>query len=325
VSHPFHIVDVFAQQRYTGNQLAVVRGAGDLSDREMQQVAAEMNYSETTFIESEERSPGGYPVQIFTPETELPFAGHPTLGTAHVLREAVLGDDSEAERVIPLSLGVGEVPVTIERGGEGGNGEEERFWMRQPDPFFGEWIDPGLATGVLSLEEDDLDPEFAPRVVSTGLPTLVVPLRSIEAVRQARIDDANYGELLDSTDAGLVLGVCAETDHPENDLHVRVFAEAHGVGEDPATGSANGCLAAYLARERYFGSSIVEARVEQGYELDRPSLLLLRASDAMSTADRTQNPAIEERDGGEGRNEEGSEVEVRVGGRVIPVAEGELL
>ena len=131
--------------------------------------------------------------------------------------------------------------------------------------------------------------------------------------------------MLDRTDAGLVLVVCAETTHPENDLHVRVFAEAHGVGEDPATGSANGCLAAYLARERYFDSSIVEARVEQGYELDRPSLLLLRASDAMSTADRTQNSAIEERDGGKGRNGEGSGVEVRVGGRVLPVAEGELL
>jgi trans-2,3-dihydro-3-hydroxyanthranilate isomerase len=297
-----------------------------------------MNYSETTFIESEEWSPGGYPVRISTPETELPFAGHPTLGTAAVLCE-IVGDDSGSggsgepgkgadgggSEVIPLSLGVGEVPVTVERGADEDDQGDEQFWMRQPDPDFGERVGRSFAAGVLSTEEGDLDSDFAPRVVSTGLPTLVVPLRSIEAVREARIDDANYGELLDRTDAGLVLVVCAETTHPENDLHVRVFAEAHGVGEDPATGSANGCLAAYLARERYFDSSIVEARVEQGYELDRPSLLLLRASDAMSTADRTQNPAIEERDGGEGRNGEGSEVEVRVGGRVIPVAEGELL
>ena len=318
------MVDVFAQQRYTGNQLAVVRGAGDLSDREMQGIAAEMNYSETTFIESEERSPGGYPIRVFTPETELPFAGRPTLGTAAVLRETV-GDDSEEDAAIPLSLGVGEVPVTVERGADEDDQGDEQFWMRQPDPDFGERVGRSFAAGVLSTEEGDLDSDFAPRVVSTGLPTLVVPLRSIEAVREARIDDANYGELLDRTDAGLVLVVCAETTHPENDLHVRVFAEAHGVGEDPATGSANGCLAAYLARERYFDSSIVEARVEQGYELDRPSLLLLRASDAMSTADRTQNSAIEERDGGKGRNGEGSGVEVRVGGRVLPVAEGELL
>ena len=164
-----------------------------------------------------------------------------------------------------------------------------------------------------------------PRSIEAGRRASEVPSRRRGAVREVRIDDANYGELLDRTDAGLVLVVCAETTHPENDLHVRVFAEAHGVGEDPATGSANGCLAAYLARERYFDSSIVEARVEQGYELDRPSLLLLRASDAMSTADRTQNSAIEERDGGKGRNGEGSGVEVRVGGRVLTVAEGELL
>ena len=208
------MVDVFAQQRYTGNQLAVVRGAGDLSDREMQEIAAEMNYSETTFIESEERSPGGYPIRIFTSETELPSAGHPTLGTAAVLRETV-GDDSEEDAAIPLSLGVGEVPVTIERGAD------EQFWMRQPDPDFGERVGRSFAAGVLSTEEGDLDSDFAPRVVSTGLPTLVVPLRSIEAVREARIDDANYGELLDRTDAGLVLVVCAEITHPENDLHVR--------------------------------------------------------------------------------------------------------
>ncbi|PSP72763.1 phenazine biosynthesis protein [Halobacteriales archaeon QS_3_64_16] len=325
MSHPFHIVDVFAQQRYTGNQLAVVRAAGDLSDREMQQIAAEMSYSETTFIESEEQSAEGYPVRIFTPETELPFAGHPTLGTACVLRETVLGDDSEVEGVIPLSLGVGEVPVTIERGEERDSGEDERFWMRQPDPSFDEQVDPGLAAGVLGLDEGNLDADFLPCVVSTGLPTLVVPLRSTEAVREARIDDANYGVLLDATDAGLVLAVCSGTVQPENDLHVRVFAEAHGVSEDPATGSANGCLAAYLARERYFDSSTIEARVEQGYELDRPSLLLLRANDRVGRAGRTGNSATEKRAGRKDGDEAGSGVEVRVGGRVIPVAEGELL
>jgi trans-2,3-dihydro-3-hydroxyanthranilate isomerase len=325
VSHPFHIVDVFARKRYTGNQLAVVREAGDLSDREMQQVAAEMNYSETTFVESESASTEGYPVRIFTPETELPFAGHPTLGTAYVLREAV-GDDTQ-EEAIPLSLEVGEVPVTIERGAGEDRQSDDRFWMRQPDPSFGERVDPDLAAGVLSLEEDDLDSDFVPQVVSTGLETLVVPFRSIETVRQARLEEASYGQLLDETGAGLVLAVCAETVRPENDLHVRVFAEAHGVSEDPATGSANGCLAAYLARERYFGSATVEARVEQGYELGRPSLLLLRASDTIDGTGGVENSTTEGGDGETGGNEDGGRdgVDVRVGGRVIPVAEGELL
>jgi len=158
MSHPFHIVDVFAERRYAGNQLAVVREAGDLSDDEMARIASEMNYSETTFVESDEPTEAGYPARIFTPNTELPFAGHPTLGTAFVLREAVLGgddddgggddesDDSAAIDTddIALSLGVGTVTVTVD-----GEDDDELFWMRQPDPSFGATIDSAVADGTL--------------------------------------------------------------------------------------------------------------------------------------------------------------------------------
>lgn len=324
MGYPFHIVDVFAEKRYTGNQLAVVREAGDLSDDEMARIANEMNYSETTFVESDEPTETGYPVRIFTPNTELPFAGHPTLGTAFVLREAVLGgsgddsgsddesDDSAAIDAddIPLSLGVGTVPVTVE-----GEGDDELFWMRQPDPSFGATIEPEFAAEVVSVDDDDLDPGFAPRIVSTGLPTLIVPCRSLEGISRAGIDDESYERLLDATDAENVLVFCPETVHPENDLHVRVFAPVHGVPEDPATGSSNGCLAAYLARERCGDSSAIDVRVEQGYELDRPSVLYLRASDGGSH--------------GNGKSEEeaagSAEIDVRVGGRVVPIADGTLV
>ena len=331
MSRPFHIVDVFAEERYTGNQLAVVWDAGDLSDSEMQRIAAEMDYSETTFIESATPTGEGYPVRIFTPETELPFAGHPTLGTASVLRERVLdsaedgdGETDEPGDEIALSLGVGEVPVTIE-----GEGDDELFWMRQPDPSFGERVEPVLAARAVNLDEPDLDGEFAPRVVSTGLPTLVLACRSLDAVRRARIDDEHYRELIEASDAETVLVFCPETVESDNDLHVRVFAPVHGVPEDPATGSSNGCLAAYLAREHFFGSPAIDVRVEQGYELDRPSLLYLRTEDAAdgSGSEDVDGTGNEDESEAGSNGSDGSEtaIDVYVGGRVIPVATGELL
>ena len=185
--------------------------------------------------------------------------------------------------------------------------------MGQPTPSFGATIEREFAARVVGVDGTDLDSAFAPRVVSTGLPTVIVPCRSLEAVSRAGIDDESYERLLDATDAENVLLFCPETLHPENDLHVRVFAPVHGVPEDPATGSSNGCLAAYLAREQYGGAPEIDVRVEQGYELDRPSLLLLRANDGGDGA------------GAGGREDDGDGIEVRVGGRVIPIADGRLL
>ena len=306
--YPFHIVDVFTDQKYAGNQLAVVGGAADLTADEMQAIAREMNYSETTFIESddldagvsasggspEQRADGGYDVRIFTPESEIPFAGHPTLGTAQVLREVA---DDGADEVL-LNLAIGQIPVTVQRAADG----TEVLWMEQVDPEFGATLEDHIAAEVVSFEPEDLPGEYPAQVVSTGLPTLVVPLDSLEAVREAEIDrgayDAHVVEELGITN---VLVFAPGTVHDENDLHVRVFSPAHGVPEDPATGSSNGCLAAYLARHRFFGTPEIDVRVEQGYEIDRPSLLCLRAAD------------------------EGESVRVEVGGCVVSVAEGRLV
>lgn len=325
---PLHLVDVFAERKYAGNQLAVVRRAGDLADDEMQAIAREMNYSETTFVESPEPGEGGWDVRIFTPENELPFAGHPTLGTAHVVREALAEGRPDEVR---LNLGVGQIPVTVEDGGgngdggDGGDGDAggnsdaggdgdgggnddgdgdaggEVLWMTQQPPTFGAVLDPGPAAAALGLDPADLDAEFPARVVSTGLPTLVVPVQGLDAVRRAgTVRDPYYEHVVDGAGAENLLCFAPETVRDDNDLHVRVFAEVHGVPEDPATGSSNGCLAAYLARERYLGGPEVEVRVEQGYEMDRPSLLYLRAADR------------------------GEAVSVRVGGSVVPVADGTL-
>lgn len=260
----FHIVDVFTERRYAGNQLAVVESLGELADEEMQRIAAEMNYSETTFIESFDAS-GGYDVRIFTPAEEIPFAGHPTLGTAAVLRERT--DDEAIELVLP----VGTIPVTAEH-----TGDRETLWMTQRQPEFGERIARETVAGAVSLSSNDISEDLPVQIVSTGLPAIIVPLDGRSALERAAIDRSAYDALVESRDAKNVLLFCDEPRNEENDLAVRMFAPYHGVPEDPATGSANGCLAGYLIEQ---GSDSVSLRVEQGYEMGRPSLLHLRADE----------------------------------------------
>lgn len=289
----FYILDVFAEKRYAGNQLAVVRDAGALSGDQMQEVAAEFGFSETTFILSEKPGKsGGYSVRIFTPREEVPFAGHPTLGTAYVIAREVMGDDMDdtVDRVT-LDLKAGSIPVTV----------AGTLWMRQLPPSFGDTLDTAELSRVLGLGQDDVDDRYPVQEVSTGLPTIVVPLRNLAALIRCRIDLAGYYKLVERTTAKGILAYCTEPHETGNHLAARFFADYYGVPEDPATGSANGCLAAYLIEHEYFGVGAVDVRVEQGYEMGRPSLLHLRAE----------------------RGEE-EEIAVSVGGKVQVVAKGEL-
>ena len=265
----FYIVDVFAEEKYSGNQLAVFRNADDLSDVEMQKIAKEMNYSETTFILSDEMRDGGYDVRIFTPEREVPFAGHPTLGTAYVIQREIIRKPIET---IILNLKVGQIPVTINYV----EGHIDVLWMRQNPPSFGRVLDPKSISHVLNLDENDIDDKYPVQEISTGLPFIIVPLKTLEAVKRASLDKEKYLKLIRNLDAKAILIFCPETYNPQNNLNVRVFADYFGVPEDPATGSANGCLAGYLIRYRYFGRDRIDVRVEQGYEIGRPSLILIR-------------------------------------------------
>ncbi|MBU0518855.1 PhzF family phenazine biosynthesis protein [bacterium] len=286
----FYILDVFAEQKYAGNQLAVIRGGGQLSQAEMQQIALEMNYSETTFIMSETEMQGGFDVRIFTPKTELPFAGHPTLGTAWVIQREILGEPVDK---VTLNLGVGKIPVTFT--------DEGILWMKQVEPEFDRPITALTMSGVLSLDEEDIDEKFASQKVSTGFFSIIVPVKSLDAVKRARIDRALHDHLIENTGPCGILVFCPEPVDSENTLHARFFADALGVPEDPATGSANGCLAGWLVKHRYFGSDSIDIKVEQGYEMGRPSILYLKAS------------------------ESDSKIDVNVGGKVVMVAKGELV
>ncbi|WP_225332747.1 PhzF family phenazine biosynthesis protein [Halomicrobium urmianum] len=289
MSSPLHLVDVFARERYAGNQLAVVTDADGLDDDEMQDFAAEIGFSETTFVTGEPTD-GAWSVRIFTPEAEVPFAGHPTLGTADVIREH-LADDRPDEVV--LDLEVGEVPVEVrERDGT------ETLWMTQRPPEFRDRLDHDDLAEVLGLSPDDLERGWPAQVVSTGLPTIVVPLIDRTALERIDVDRAAYDAVTGDRDAKNVLAFSFDPRDDANDVADRMFAPYYGVLEDPATGSSNGCLAAYLAR--HGDGDAVDVRVEQGYEMGRPSLLHLRA-------------------------EADDPVHVEVGGSVVDVARGELL
>ena len=291
----FYIVDVFAEKKYAGNQLAVVRHAESLSTAEMQQIALEMNYSETTFILRDASRDGGYDVRIFTPVEEVPFAGHPTLGSAFIIQQEIIG--TPVDEVI-LNLKVGQIPVSISYS----DNLPDELWMHQRPPSFGETFDAETMAAILNLKMDDIDTRFPIQDVSTGLPFIIVPLKSLAATKQCRVNQERFESFIEKTERAKAIFVfCPEAYNDKNDLNARMFSPHFNIDEDPATGSANGCLAGYLVKHRYFGSDQIEVQVEQGYEINRPSLLKLRAQP------------------------QGEEIDVFVGGQVIKVAEGRLV
>ncbi len=290
----FYIVDVFAEQPYSGNPLAVVVGAEHLPDETMQLIAAETNYSETTFVTPTPDTDGGYRVRIFTPAREIAFAGHPILGTAWVLRHHVQRDGSGS---VVLNLAVGRIPVTFDLSEEG----NEVAWFLAPPATLGRYCAREPVAAALGIATDDLAAEAPVQQVTAGVSALIVPLSSLDALRRCRLDLDAYAPLAAQGFPPLVYLFCRQTHHPQNDLCARFFFEAHGVREDPATGNGASFLGTYLLENRVLGAGDLSLRIEQGYEVRRPSLVRLQARRS---------------DGGR---------EVRVGGRVLPTFRGELL
>ena len=287
---PFTQLDVFTSQALEGNPLAVFPDGRGLSDGEMQSIAKEMNLSETTFILP--RSPfaekeRGTRVRIFTVQEELPFAGHPTLGTAFALRE------NSGAGEIRLELNVGTIPVRFEdTPGHPSFGE-----MRQSDPVFGQIHDVKKIAEVTGIPAGDIDSDFPVQTVSTGVPFTILPLRGLEQIRRLQINQVRASEYLNTTGGKFFFCVTRETVDPGARLHARMLFYN---GEDPATGSASGCAAAWMVQHG-IAQPDERALIEQGVEMKRPSKIFVRASR------------------GNGRV-----VNVRVGGNVVEVLRGEL-
>jgi trans-2,3-dihydro-3-hydroxyanthranilate isomerase len=283
--------DVFAANRLEGNSLAVFPDARGLGDDEMQAVAREMNLSETTFVfprDATVEKERGIRVRIFTVQEELPFAGHPTLGTAFALR----GSTNAAEVV--LELNVGKVPVRFETGSM----QEPAFGeMTQIDPTFGMQHEREAVARATGLRVEDFDPSLPIQTVSTGLPFTVAPLKSLAVIRNLHVDVKGATEYLEKVGGKFLYFVSKETVDPKARLHARMIFYN---GEDPATGSAAGCTAAWMVA---YGVADADEHVliEQGVEMQRPSKIFVRAS-------RRDNRVVN----------------VRVGGQAIEIMRGEV-
>jgi len=259
--------DVFSSKPLEGNSLAVFSDARGLTDSEMQAIAKEMNLSETTFILP--RDPAterecGIRVRIFTTEEELPFAGHPTLGTAFALR----GDSGQSQ--IVLALNVGKVPVRFEeKAGQPPFGE-----MTQVDPVFGLQHDGETVARATGLRVEDFDSALPIETVSTGVPFIITPLRSLAVIKDLRLHLDRGAEYLDKTGGKFFYFVSRETVDPASTLHARMLFYN---GEDPATGSAAGCTAAWMVAHGV-AEADRQVLIEQGIEIGRPSRIFVRAS-----------------------------------------------
>jgi trans-2,3-dihydro-3-hydroxyanthranilate isomerase len=257
------LVDVFTETRFGGNQLAVFHDGEGLADDQMQAIAREMNFSETTFVLPSTDPSADARVRIFTPGRELPFAGHPVIGTAFVLaRERSRGD-------VRLELGIGTLGVQA----DAGDGISGHATMEQPLPTFepAPSSDPAVLAGLLGLDASDVASETPAEIGSAGNPFLYVRLRSLGAVRRARgIAEAMERYFAGHHHAAIYL-FSTETETPEAAAHARMFSLALGasVREDPATGSAAGPAGGYLLRHGLVGPG--RLLLEQGYEMLRPS------------------------------------------------------
>ncbi len=271
---PFLTLDVFTDHTFGGNPLGVFPEATRLPSDLMQRVAREMNLSETVFLGPPE-SGGDARVRIFTPGKEVPFAGHPTVGSAIYVASTLEHSPADGTRTVVLEENVGHVPVDVRF--RDGDPVSARFTTavlpeHRPSPV----PDADLAR-LVGLEASDLHPALRPEMVSCGLPFYVVPIASLGAIRRAVLDTPLWQRLVAPLWADHVYLICPEAEGPGVDLHVRMFAPAVGVPEDPATGSAAAALGGYLSRMDACEAGSLHWTLEQGLEIGRPSLLHVEA------------------------------------------------
>jgi trans-2,3-dihydro-3-hydroxyanthranilate isomerase len=269
-------VDVFTDRRFGGNQLAVFPDARDIPDELMLPITREFNYSETTFVLPPDDPKHTRRVRIFTPEREMPFAGHPTVGTAHVLahaKEIMLS--GQITRVV-FEEGVGPVPVAIHE--HGGVPTFAQLSVAKLPEFGAPPPSRAALAEMLSLNEGDvLEGEYAPQSVSCGLPFLFVPLRDRAAVGRARVRLDVWERVLRDYWTQEIFVFAFDPERPGSDVRARMFAPGLNVPEDPATGSACAAFGGYLAARDAAPSGTLRWVVEQGFEMGRPSILEVEA------------------------------------------------
>lgn len=289
----FHTLDVFTEHTFGGNPLGVFPDSTSLPTDTMQRIAKEMNLSETVFLGPAETAEGSARLRIFTPGVEVPFAGHPTVGSAIFLAAQQANENVDGPLTLVLEENVGPVAVDVQL--EGGRPVFARFTTallpeHRPSPHSCAEL-----AAMIGLEERDVCSEgLFPEMVSCGLPYHVIPVRTGEALSRAVLDMALWKSMLADSWAHHVYLVCPDASASNVDVRVRMFAPGSGVPEDPATGSAAAALGGYLANLDGRGSGSLSWTVEQGIEIGRPSTIYVEAdrSAEATTAIRVGGGAV---------------------------------
>ena len=293
----FYLVNVFANGKFTGNQVIVFKAPMEnpLSDEYMQSIAKEIGVSECIFILSGQQNNGGYLVRIFTATKELEYSGHPLLGAAYVICEFMNHCNTNTPNRIILNLKNSQVPVHVDRPSDGA----PNFWLEESTPSFGKQYEKVLFSKILSIEPEEIDDKWPIQDISAGLPVIIVPIKNLRTMKDIKINLKRYNWFIQKADAKIIAAFCPETYDNNNQVNVRVFSDYYGIAEDSASGSANGCLGAYLINYKYFSKTEGSIRIEQGTEIGRPSLILAKGK------------------------KEGGKIKVEVGGRILLLAKGE--
>lgn len=270
VYHYYH-VDVFTTQRFGGNQLAVFLEAEGLSTEMMQTIAREINFSETAFVFPPQDDVTDFKLRIFTPQMELPLAGHPTIGTAFVLHHAGVVQFEGDTHEIKVEKGVGIIPVVYQKDGE----NNVIPTMTQPVPKFGDiWENRSVVADLLSLTVADLHPDYPVQGGSAGVPFLYIPIRDSEALAKIKIRLDVWNDAIKDTDYPHVFAFTPLKDRPTPTVRSRMFAPQMGIPEDPATGAASGPLGAYLVKYGIVSADESHRIIsEQGFDFGRPSII----------------------------------------------------
>jgi trans-2,3-dihydro-3-hydroxyanthranilate isomerase len=261
---PFYQVDVFTDHIFGGNPLAVFTQCQNFKEEDLQKVAREMNLSETTFVYPSTNNEADYDVRIFTPTREIPFAGHPTLGTAYVLRKY----GATTANPLRLNFKAGIIPVSIEK--------DKIFMQHPPAQTLHELNQSESIAEALGIPLSGLDENLPVRVVSTGFPALFIPVNSLSIINEIEINTQTLNEVLEPLGIDMIYPFCRETLNPNNTIHARAFAPGLGIPEDPATGSVAGAMGAYWAS--LSDDEEISMVIEQGYAMQRPSLVHVEVS-----------------------------------------------
>jgi trans-2,3-dihydro-3-hydroxyanthranilate isomerase len=300
---PFYTLDVFTDRTFGGNPLGVFPDAAHLPTDLMQRIALEMNLSETVFLGPPETEDGAARVRIFTPEREVPFAGHPTVGSAIFLAGRAIESGALDEALDPQGSGKPVVVRFVERNPVFARFTTALLPEHRPSPHGVEEL-----AAMVGLEPSDIGgvgprgAKLEPEMVSCGLEYFVIPVRTLEAARRSALDTARWQRMLANAWAHHVYLVCMDGEGADVDVHVRMYAPGSGVPEDPATGSAAAALGGYLSKADGRGEATLSWTVEQGLEIGRPSLLYVEADRAGGTTSS-----------------------VRVGGSAVPVSRGTMV